>query len=110
MPSEVDPRAVRVTSHPIFLKSNYAHTARLTFIEENTDHKAETDGRNSVSNEENQQNGPMYVANHAAVDAKRHTVQCRHDRHRYQHEQQVLDKPGQPMLPVTQPHQLHSFL
>ena len=83
--------------------------ASLTFRKEDTDSKTEGYSGDGVQYEEDKQHCGAGIANHSPLISV-NTEEQQHDEHCDEKEEEVLDKPGQPVQPIVHTHHLHRFL
>ena len=81
-----------------------------TFVEEDTDGKAEVDGGDDVCEKEDEEHRRRGVADHAAILADRDAEEDSNDDAGDEEQQEVLEEPGTPVQPVAQSHHLHQLL
>ena len=92
------------------MKRKAAAAVGATFGEEDADEEGEADGGHRVGEQEDEDDAGVGVAHHAAVAADGQTEEERHQRHRDEQEEQVLDEPGAPVQPVAHAQDLQRLL
>ena len=68
-----------------------------TFGEENADHKTQRNGRDAEHEKEHKYQDRIAVVDHGTLVANFDRVEYRHEDHRDEEEQQVLEEPGHPV-------------